>query len=432
MRYQKTPERLILLSLLVFVASVGIRPKTAWGVPPTPTNNTVVCPPRGSVKCTLSAQPTKAEIRGAIFSLYFYAYKWGASVPHKLKPMSLNRVVCTFIRDRTPGFEERRRLAIMKLVGSLKPIRHGPVVAGPPEVCAALIGLNAPLPQILSEVQLFSVAEAEQAPGPRQKRPKQKKRPKVEQQTQRPKVEQQTQEVLEQVSGPVNNKCAQIDMCAEPPDVPQDTNAIAFTIDVNKQLTNVKPVMDPQTWAKCNSQFFAAAYIAAQNTDNSPVIDDTTGDAQAASSPPTPGSDYGSPDPLPLFEHVDFNACGTASSCSGNTVSFKNILNITALDGTDSVTSRPQHSITYKFSQCTQSNVFGSVKHHTGIDIDDGFVKAIDNGAGGTTLAGSKTIGFSSSVSGAGLDTWAQAVLPLLCDEIAGKAGGGVCCNLSP
>jgi hypothetical protein len=67
-------------------------------------------------------------------------------------------------------------------------------------------------------------------------------------------------------------------------------------------------------------------------------------------------------------------------------------LSITAADGKDPFYGFPQHLIDYKFSQCIQSNVLGSVKKHTGIDVDDGFVKALDDGTNGTHLGGLKTI----------------------------------------
>src|SRR5262245_32463593 len=416
---QRTPDRVIFLLGFLILIAVGAghpRASRAATLRPKSTSDKVICPTNGPIKCPLSSQPSPDEIRAAMQSLYFYAYKLGAKVPPGYQPMPLDRVVCTLMRDRSPRFEERRRLAIMKLVGSLRVVRDGQPVAGPSEACAALIGLSAPLQQILNQVELSSVACAARDVSAEQKRLQ---------------VEQQTQGVLEEVSGPVNNRCAVIESCNEPQDLPAQTNGIAFTINVHRTFSQVESVMDPQTWDECNSDYFPKVYIAAQDKDGSPVIDDTTGDAQEASSAPAPGSDYGNPKPLPLFQHFAFNPCGTSSSCSNNEVSFKNILNITAADGTASSGSS-QHQIDYKFSQCIQSDVLGSLKKHTGIDVDDGFVRAIDDGTNGTDLAGRKILRFSTGTNNAGLNTWAQALLPLICDEVAGKAGGGVCCNLGP
>ena len=405
----------------------------------TPTPGQVVCPPGEKIVCALQSLPTEEEVRGAIQSLYFYAYKWGTRMPRRLRPMPLDQVICTLIRDQSPRHEARRRLAIMKLVGSLRPIRQpigGAVVLGPPQFCAALIRLNAPLDKILLQVEPF-ILGARDRPPPTIRRAKAKKKPKPEAPSagpqQRTKIERATEGVLDETFGPLKTNCAVVEDCSTPSDVPVQANAIGFTIKVKRTLSAVQPVMDPQTWDDCNSSSFKKTYIAAQKTDGTPVIDDTTGDAQPASNPPAPGTVYGGSVPLPLFEYYDFTLCSTASKCPGNApTSFKNILNIAAADGQDPFSKQSQHEIGYSLLKCTQSVVLGTVQKGTGIDIDQGFVTAIDDGASGTDLKGQKIIKFSTGTFNAGLNTWAQAVLPLLCDEVAGKSGGGVCCDLGP
>jgi len=389
----------------------------------------VTCPPRGEIGCTLESQPSEDEVRGAVQSLYFYAYKWGVSMPRRLKPMPLDGVVCTLIRDQSPRHEARRRLAIMKLVGSLQPLRQlpgGAVVLGPPEFCTALIGLSAPLDKILLQVGPLIGGRGEGAQATKAKKKAKRKAKSMEPQP-RPKIEQATEGVLVETAGPLKTNCAVVEDCSTPQDGPAQANGIGFTIKVQRSLAAVEPVMDPQAWDDCNTSSFEKTYITGQP----PVIDSTTGDAQPASSSPAPGSMYGSPkNPLPLFEYYVFNPCGTPGSCASNSVSFKNILNIVAQDGQDPFSKRPQHEIDYKLDQCIQSVISGSVQKGTGIDIDQGFVTAIDDGTGATDLSGQKFIRFSPGTSSAGLNIWAQVVLPLLCDEVAGKSGGGVCCDL--
>lgn len=380
---------------------------------PTP-GGSVECPPSATVVCNAGEQPSEAEVRGAMQSLYFHVYKWGASVPSKLRPMPLNRAVCILMRDQSPRHEQRRRLAIMKLTGGLRPLGSTTTpttTVGPPQFCAALAALNAPLHSILIQIAEIIVRTAQE---------------------QRLLLDQIAERVLTDTFGPQNTNCATIVNCSPPQDVDPGANGIGFTISVSRDLSAVKPVMDPQTWADCNSLSFKATYIAAQHTDHSPIIDDITGDAQPAASPPAPGTAYG---PLPLFEYFVFDPCASFGGCSSWATSFKNILNITATDQNDSLTKKPQHKIDYGLGQCILSTIVGTVQPKgTGIDIDKGFVKATETATLHVTqLQGSKVIRFTNTGPyNSGINTWTQALLPSLCDEVAGKSGGGVCCDLGP
>jgi hypothetical protein len=339
-------------------------------------------------------------------SVYFHVLVADTrDLPSEFRPMPLQTAACILKRDRLPRAEARRRLAIVKLAAGLKPVRDlgaGKVELGPPIICGALSALDAPVDQLLAQLgqRLQLLVQHRQL-----------------------EVENTVRGLLQRLLGALGTDCAEV-VGRSTPDTDPGTNAISCTISVQRPLSDVKPVMDPQNWAGCNSSYFAASYIAKQNPDGSPVIDPETGDVDPAPDPPKPGTPWS----RALFEHFVFNTCGGAISCPWQTW-FKNVLDITAREGEDPSSHQPQYKFDYSLKQSIRSAVLGVINTTGGITIDQGCVVATAGGSNSTLLVGTKFIKFAGPFTTA-LNTWAAALLPEMCDEIAGESGGGVCCDL--
>jgi hypothetical protein len=339
-------------------------------------------------------------------SVYFHVLSADTrDLPSEFKPMPLQTAACIIKRDRLPRAEARRRLAIMKLAGGLRPMHDaepGKVELGPPIICDALSALDAPVDQILVQLgeRLQLLVQHRQV-----------------------EVENMIRVLLQRLLGTLGTDCAEV-VGRSTPDTEPGTKAISCTISVQRPLSDVKPVMDPQNWASCNSSYFAATYIAKQNPDGSPVIDPQTGDVSPAPDPPKPGTTW----TRPLFEYFVFDTCGGVAGCPWQTW-FKNVLGITAQDGEDPSSHQPQHRFDYSLKQSIRSAVLGVINTTGGITTDQGSVVATAGGSNSTLLVGTKFIKFDGPFNPV-LNAWAAALLPEMCDEIAGESGGGVCCDL--
>lgn len=385
---------------------------------------------------TPAVKSLAAETRAAMQSIYYFAYNPETPDPEgRLKPQPLPAAVALLTHDQSPGSEQRRGLAIAKLVGASTLVKMPDgfkIQIGPAHVRTALQDLGAPLDRIAAVL-------AELPP-----------------EAKRLQKENAVYAVLGGVDPPpsspppgppppppppptlVQKSCAEPDDCPEPTvECPTPTTTTCdpqskvthatFRVTVFRGMAELRPVMDPQNWARCNSLFFDRTYLAKKDKLLGTFPRNPEGDAEKEPTPFPPGSVWTGV----LFEHF------TLETLAG-TVSFKNLLNISAWElptpgavGTATPTPTPRAwGFDYSLKEPINSKVGNETPAPGGIDIDAGSVKLeVDNKQ--IVVVGEKYIRFSVRNPDPALNGWAKAIMGGMCDVAAGRVGsGGACCDL--
>lgn len=337
--------------------------------------------------CGTGPAATGAELRSALFSVYFHSYyEDGSWLPVEFQPIPLieaSRIIC---RDVGAAAESRRRRSIAKLASAgLAEPRH-----------SALVALGAPIGQIQSAFDAASLNPGTPAATP-------PPTPGV------PLDQAAREQIVYQVLG--NLPPAFVDCERTPatvdvnPDYSTGRTTVTVEMSVKRPLSALRVVMDPQHWDDCSKPYFAAAHVA--QTGAKP---DALGDVPASTAPPTPGSSWVSP----LFEHFELNWKPLSYT------SYKNLLDI------DSTLGGASPRFDFKLKQPTYGQLcMLGVCRKPPVEYDSGSGTATPAIGGWVKLTANKTISFSNLYP---FNTAFQLVTAISLHAMGDSINEGACC----
>ena len=188
------------------------------------------------------------------------------------------------------------------------------------------------------------------------------------------------------------------------------TSTAKVSISVKRNLSEIRAVLDPQSWDAC-SGYFEATYVAEKVNGDYPI--DSAHNAGKDPAPPTPGTGW----EKVLFEHfvVDLGFANLAS--------FKVLLDITSKAGSG------VHDVGYELRNPVHATL-GWMEQAGGIDIDQGGAKATQCEVDTICIDATKQIrlaDWGGSLVDFWMNFWTSFALEMMSDETY----EGVCCNPS-
>lgn len=374
----RAAARLCAICTLLLLGCNGSDEEVARTPPSAPGTVSRAQPEEGAA---LRGEP-RDSARRAMLSVYYHArFVESGFVPEEFRPMPLEQAVVIVREDRSPFGESRRRRAIAKLYAAPRdPLRQ-----------SALEALGAPLAELDAGLHGGPPPGTDESSDPEWE------------------LESYAVETLEGLEGASIADC---ERTLPKSDVSFDwlagKTSVEGSLSVERDVDEMRSVIDPQNWAVCAGKTFAASYVTKETAP-------TPGsDPSPDPSPPTPGSRWSEV----LFEHflVDLGWLTIGW--------FKVLLDV------DTKPTPTAHVVDYELRKALASAIGPLSKQNGGLSLDDGWIKATECGAGTSCVEATKVLkleGWGGGEVDFWLNFWAGIGMEMLMDD----SYESVCCDVN-
>jgi hypothetical protein len=208
-------------------------------------------------------QPSPAEIRAALLSVYYFSHAAPQALPQAWRPVDLARAARTLRCDQSPAHASRRRRAAAKLVGGIT-VTQGTSPAAKlhrATLAVALQDMGVPIADLFTHLQHVPHDTREQA-----------------------EVATQLFFDSQMLASFANKCCACLLECVAGSD--GELATVYFKSWVHRDLAHMKPILDPQAWddEECGKGFFAETSHAGDTCNAASETDPPTNDPTVGTS----------------------------------------------------------------------------------------------------------------------------------------------------